>query len=110
LDGAETDVDCGGGTCAACVTGRHCKVTSDCDQGSGAAGLALAGSYTGPVVVCDAATLTCTDVHVATSAYAGGVAPQFVSLTVAISGASPSAFTSNVLVSVKQVKPVLSHS
>jgi hypothetical protein len=29
-DGNETDVDCGGGTCSACPTGKGCKANSDC--------------------------------------------------------------------------------
>ena len=29
-DGAETDIDCGGGTCAACATGKTCAVPADC--------------------------------------------------------------------------------
>ncbi len=29
-DGSETDVDCGGGTCATCATGLHCVVNGDC--------------------------------------------------------------------------------
>ena len=29
-DGNETDVDCGGGTCATCVTGKQCLVNADC--------------------------------------------------------------------------------
>ncbi|MGA9805455.1 MAG: Ig-like domain repeat protein [Terriglobales bacterium] len=29
-DGAETDVDCGGGTCSACALGKKCLVNSDC--------------------------------------------------------------------------------
>jgi len=29
-DGAETDVDCGGGTCAPCVVTKGCSVDSDC--------------------------------------------------------------------------------
>jgi Cys-rich repeat protein len=29
-DGAETDVDCGGGTCPACATGKKCNVNTDC--------------------------------------------------------------------------------
>jgi hypothetical protein len=29
-DGAETDVDCGGGTCAACALGKHCNIDPDC--------------------------------------------------------------------------------
>jgi hypothetical protein len=32
-DGNETDIDCGGGTCAACTVGRHCLVTFDCQSG-----------------------------------------------------------------------------
>ena len=29
-DGNETDVDCGGGTCAQCPVGKRCHVSSDC--------------------------------------------------------------------------------
>jgi hypothetical protein len=29
-DGNETDVDCGGGTCAACMPGKHCSTGYDC--------------------------------------------------------------------------------
>lgn len=29
-NGAETDVDCGGGTCAGCAAGKACSVTTDC--------------------------------------------------------------------------------
>jgi hypothetical protein len=29
-DGSETDVDCGGGTCATCATGKGCAAGSDC--------------------------------------------------------------------------------
>jgi hypothetical protein len=32
-DGAETDVDCGGGTCPACPTGDGCAVNTDCTSG-----------------------------------------------------------------------------
>jgi hypothetical protein len=31
-NGAETDIDCGGGTCAACGTGRGCHQGSDCQS------------------------------------------------------------------------------
>jgi len=41
-DGAETDVDCGGGTCAACSVGQSCKVNTDCTSNT-----------------CNAATNTC---------------------------------------------------
>jgi hypothetical protein len=30
VDGAETDVDCGGPACPVCATGQHCKVDTDC--------------------------------------------------------------------------------
>jgi hypothetical protein len=29
-DGAETDVDCGGGMCSACAVGKNCQVNTDC--------------------------------------------------------------------------------
>ncbi len=35
LDGNETDVDCGGGTCSGCGVGKKCKFTSDCLSGEG---------------------------------------------------------------------------
>jgi hypothetical protein len=41
-DGAETDVDCGGGTCAACAVGKSCILNSDCATNA-----------------CDAVSLTC---------------------------------------------------
>jgi hypothetical protein len=41
-DGAETDVDCGGGTCAACSLGLKCQVNTDCSSNA-----------------CDAASFTC---------------------------------------------------
>ena len=32
-NGSETDVDCGGGTCAGCVNFKTCKVNADCQSG-----------------------------------------------------------------------------
>jgi hypothetical protein len=32
LNGAESDVDCGGGTCPNCGTGRHCREGGDCQS------------------------------------------------------------------------------
>jgi hypothetical protein len=32
-DGAETDVDCGGGACPACEVGKRCKFNGDCPAG-----------------------------------------------------------------------------
>jgi len=37
-NGAETDVDCGGGACPACAAGKKCKVTTDCSAGLGCCG------------------------------------------------------------------------
>lgn len=42
VDGAETDVDCGGGTCASCAVGQKCLVDPDCSSNA-----------------CDGVTLTC---------------------------------------------------
>jgi hypothetical protein len=42
-DGSETDVDCGGGMCPACVVGKACGSMSDCATGAG----------------CDVTTKTC---------------------------------------------------
>jgi hypothetical protein len=33
-DGSETDVDCGGGTCPACVSGKMCVKGTDCQSGT----------------------------------------------------------------------------
>jgi hypothetical protein len=33
VDGSETDVDCGGGSCVPCITGKSCVVGGDCDSG-----------------------------------------------------------------------------
>jgi hypothetical protein len=41
-DGAETDVDCGGGICSACTLGLHCGVDNDCSSNA-----------------CDAISFTC---------------------------------------------------
>jgi hypothetical protein len=37
-DDLETDVDCGGGTCAGCAVGRTCSVGGDCASGTCSAG------------------------------------------------------------------------
>ena len=39
LDGAETDIDCGGGTCGRCVTGKKCLVNSDCTSNDCSSGI-----------------------------------------------------------------------
>jgi hypothetical protein len=33
MNGAESDIDCGGGTCPACADGLHCRTTADCQTG-----------------------------------------------------------------------------
>jgi hypothetical protein len=33
-NGNETDIDCGGGSCAPCQNGRHCLVGGDCISGN----------------------------------------------------------------------------
>ncbi len=52
VDGNETDVDCGGGTCPPCADGDHCKVGVDCKDGVCALG-------TGTALTCQAPT--CSD-------------------------------------------------
>ena len=44
-NGTETDVDCGGGVCAACKDGLHCQIAADCVTGH----------------ACDGATSTCVE-------------------------------------------------
>jgi hypothetical protein len=43
-DGDETDIDCGGSVCPACVEGKACMVAADCDGGECFAGICLPGS------------------------------------------------------------------
>jgi hypothetical protein len=43
-DGAETDVDCGGGTCPRCALGRRCELPNDCTGGACVGGLCAAAS------------------------------------------------------------------
>jgi hypothetical protein len=38
IDGSETDIDCGGGSCPACDFGKTCKTGSDCASGECAGG------------------------------------------------------------------------
>jgi hypothetical protein len=33
-NGAETDIDCGGGTCSRCQTGKMCNIANDCVSGT----------------------------------------------------------------------------
>jgi hypothetical protein len=47
-NGAETDVDCGGGTCPQCANTKHCSGNSDCASGTCSSGTcALSCSTTG---------------------------------------------------------------
>lgn len=52
LDGEETDIDCGGSSCAPCSNGRTCAEPSDCASGVCTYGRCLAACPTGQVV-CD---------------------------------------------------------
>ena len=45
-NGAEADVDCGGGTCAACATGKKCTAVNDCVSGVCSSGTCVAGTCT----------------------------------------------------------------
>jgi hypothetical protein len=38
-DGSETDIDCGGGTCGRCATGKKCLVNSDCTSNDCSSGV-----------------------------------------------------------------------
>src|SRR6185369_647487 len=44
LDGAETDVDCGGTACPKCDSGRHCNKNSDCKSGTCMGGMDTSSS------------------------------------------------------------------
>ena len=45
-DGTETDIDCGGGTCATCAADNACGVAADCESGACDAGKCRAPSCT----------------------------------------------------------------
>ena len=50
-NGNETDVDCGGATCAACVNGKACTGASDCSSGN-CSGNVCAVAVSGPPPTC----------------------------------------------------------
>lgn len=56
-DGAETDIDCGGGTCSSCATGKACSANADCTTGLCNSGVCVASvcgnSIVEPGEVCD---------------------------------------------------------
>lgn len=43
-NGNETGIDCGGGTCGACIVGQGCKQASDCLSGNCTAGVCVAAT------------------------------------------------------------------
>jgi hypothetical protein len=49
-NGMETDVDCGGGLCSACGTGKGCAVDTDCQSKRCAGGTCAAASCTDGVL------------------------------------------------------------
>jgi hypothetical protein len=54
-DGAETDIDCGGGACPSCATGKACTVDTDCTTGVCNLGVCVASvcGTVEPDEVCD---------------------------------------------------------
>lgn len=56
-DGTETDIDCGGGACPSCGTGKACTVNADCTTGLCNAGVCVASVCGNAIVepgeVCD---------------------------------------------------------
>ena len=50
-DGAETDVDCGGGVCATCNIGKLCAVDGDCASGACAGGICACSSAGAHLVI-----------------------------------------------------------
>jgi hypothetical protein len=58
-DGNETDVDCGGGSCPPCATGKKCAVNNDCistDQCQAGVCIACAAGYNQPCGKCNGLT------------------------------------------------------
>ncbi len=49
-NGKETDMDCGGGTCAKCAAGKRCNVTSDCISAACKSGVCQAASCADGVI------------------------------------------------------------
>ena len=45
-NGAETDIDCGGGTCPTCAVGKACSAGKDCASGTCKAGKCVNPTYT----------------------------------------------------------------
>jgi hypothetical protein len=60
-DGTETDVDCGGSTCAKCGGGKACKVGTDCGTGFCADGVCCDTACGGTCQACTAALTGGTD-------------------------------------------------
>ena len=52
-NGAETDVDCGGGACGPCAQGKGCKVAADCDALSCVDGVCCNTACGGACVACN---------------------------------------------------------
>jgi streptogramin lyase len=86
LNGAETDIDCGGGTCQRCATGRRCTGNGDCQTGRCVGGLCatcVTGSCPTSGTYCLSgacrAGLSCNDLHRGDATLASGlytVAPR----------------------------------
>jgi cysteine-rich repeat protein len=74
LNGSETDVDCGGGTCPACVDGKKCSGGTDCTSGVCTAGFCTPASCGDGTVngmeQCDDANMDNTDNCLSTCVFA----------------------------------------
>ncbi len=58
-NGAETDVDCGGGTCPVCANGKGCAKAGDCSSGVYKGGICAAASCTDAVPNGDETDVDC---------------------------------------------------
>jgi len=58
-NGAETDIDCGGGTCPTCAAGKKCKQAGDCASGICTSGLCATVSCTDKVKNGDETDIDC---------------------------------------------------
>jgi len=53
-NGRETDVDCGGGECPACLVGRHCVTEEDCESAPCVDGVCCESDCSGLCLACSA--------------------------------------------------------
>ncbi|MET0387890.1 MAG: hypothetical protein ABW321_18100, partial [Polyangiales bacterium] len=85
-DGAETDIDCGGGSCAACANGKMCSASSDCAGGMCSSGLCQVsgcnnGVMDGTETAIDCGGASCSPCAVSQACNVGGDCVTGVCLT-----------------------------